>query len=275
MLVIDNIEAIYSSVVLALTEINMQIKEGKIVVLLGNNGSGKSTTLKCISGVLATEDGELNEGKIELNGKRIDKYHPEKIARMGICHCLQGHPVFEQLTTEENLLMGAYLQGNKEILKKDLEKIYSYFPKLASRRNQLSGFLSGGEQQMLVIGRALMMHPKLLLLDEPSLGLAPMVVQEIFKVIKDINQEQKTAFLIAEQNTMAALLVADYGYVLQNGRVILEGTSDILRNHQEIKKSYMGSISGSLNKNYYTYIRQKRNHGNNGNNIHEDSLPSK
>jgi branched-chain amino acid transport system ATP-binding protein len=264
MLVIDNIEAIYSDVVLALTEVNMQIDASQIVVLLGNNGSGKSTTLKCISGVLATEDGELNEGKIELNGKRIDKYDPEKIARMGICHCLQGHPVFEQLTTDENLLMGGFLQGNKNILKKELEKVYAYFPRLASRRNQLSGYLSGGEQQMLVIGRALMTHPKLLLLDEPSLGLAPMVVTEIFKVIKDINKEQKTAFLIAEQNTVAALSVADYGYILQNGRVILQGTADVLSDHQEVKKSYMGSMSGALDKNYYTYIRQKRSQ--NGNN---------
>jgi branched-chain amino acid transport system ATP-binding protein len=264
MLVIDNIEAIYSSVVLALTEVNMSIDEGKIVVLLGNNGSGKSTTLKCISGVLATEDGELNEGKIELNGQRIDKFNPEKIARMGICHCMQGHPVFEQLTAEENLLMGAYLQRNKDILKADLEKVYSYFPKLAARRNQLSGYLSGGEQQMLVIGRALMTHPKLLLLDEPSLGLAPMVVTEIFKVIKEINKKQKTAFLIAEQNTVAALSVADYGYILQNGRVILEGAAGILSDHQEVRKSYMGSIAGGQDKNYYTYIRQKRNRNGNG-----------
>jgi branched-chain amino acid transport system ATP-binding protein len=266
MLVIDNIEAIYSDVVLALTEVNMRIDESQIVVLLGNNGSGKSTTLKCISGVLATEDGELNEGKIELNGKRIDKFHPEKIARMGVCHCLQGHPVFEQLTTEENLLMGGFLQRDRNILKKDLERVYTYFPRLASRRNQLSGYLSGGEQQMLVIGRALMTHPRLLLLDEPSLGLAPMVVTEIFKVIKEINQEQKTAFLIAEQNTVAALSVADYGYILQNGRVILSGAASILSDHQEIKKSFMGSMTGTLDKNYYTYIRQKRTQNGNGQN---------
>jgi branched-chain amino acid transport system ATP-binding protein len=262
MLFVDNIEAIYSGVVLALTEVTMRIEVGQIVVLLGNNGSGKSTTLKCISGVLATEDGKINEGKIELNGKRIDKLHPEQIARSGICHCLQGHPVFEQLTTEENLLMGGFLQKNKDILKKDLEKVYSYFPKLASRRNQLSGYLSGGEQQMLVIGRALMTRPKLLLLDEPSLGLAPMVVKEIFMVIRAINKEQNTAFLIAEQNTVAALSVAGYGYILQNGRVILEGNPADLRDHQEVKKSYLGSRSDGLNNNYYTYIRQKRN--NNG-----------
>jgi branched-chain amino acid transport system ATP-binding protein len=259
MLVIDNVEAIYASVVLALTEVTMRINDGQIVVLLGNNGSGKSTTLKCISGVLAIEDGEINEGNIQLNGKRIDKLNPEQIARLGICHCLQGHPVFEQLTTEENLLMGAYLQRNKDVLKADLEKVYAYFPKLADRRNQLSGYLSGGEQQMLVIGRALMTHPKIMLLDEPSLGLAPMVVIEIFKVIKDINKEDKTAFLLAEQNTIAALSVADYGYILQNGRVILEGTAGELSHHQQVKKSYLGSKSQGADSNYYSYIRQKRN----------------
>jgi branched-chain amino acid transport system ATP-binding protein len=266
MLVIDNVEAIYASVVLAITEVTMRVNDGHIVVLLGNNGSGKSTTLKCISGVLATEDGKINEGKIQLNGKRIDKLYPEQIARLGICHCLQGHPVFEQLTTEENLIMGAYLQRNKDVLKTDLEKVYSYFPKLAARRKVLSGYLSGGEQQMLVIGRALMTHPKILLLDEPSLGLAPMVVVEIFKVIKDINKEQKTAFLIAEQNTVAALSVADYGYILQNGRVILEGTAVEISDHQEVKKSYLGSMSQGADRNYYTYIRQKRNNhlGSNG-----------
>jgi branched-chain amino acid transport system ATP-binding protein len=257
MLVIDNIEAIYANVVLALTEVNLKIEEGSITVILGNNGSGKSTALKCISGVLATEDGKLNEGKIELNGKRIDKFNPEKIAKMGICHCLQGHPVFEQLTTEENLLMGAYLQRNTEDIKKDLARVYGYFPKLLARRNQRSGYLSGGEQQMLVIGRALMTCPKIMLLDEPSLGLAPMVVVEIYKVIKNINQEQKTTFLIAEQNTVAALSIADYGYVLQNGRVILEGPASTLRNHQDVKKSFLGSTPGGLEKNYYSYIRQK------------------
>jgi branched-chain amino acid transport system ATP-binding protein len=257
MLVIDNIEAIYSNVVLALTEVKMKVGEGTIVALLGNNGSGKSTTLKCISGVLAIEEGKLKEGKIEFNGKRIDKLNPEKIAKMGVCHCLQGHPVFEQLTTEENLLMGSYLQKDKEVVKKDLTQVYEYFPRLASRKNQQSGYLSGGEQQMLVIGRALMTHPRLLLLDEPSLGLAPMVVLEIFKVIKNINQEQKTSFLIAEQNTVAALSVADYGYILQNGRVILEGAAETLRNHQEVKKSYLGSSSGGIENNYYSFIRKR------------------
>lgn len=259
MLRVHNVEAIYASVVLALTEVNIQVKEGQIVVLLGNNGSGKSTTLKCISGVLATEDGELNDGNIEFNGQRIDKFHPEKIAKLGICHCLQGHPVFEQLTTEENLLMGAYLQHNQDVVKQDLAKVYGYFPKLAARRRQLSGYLSGGEQQMLVIGRALMTHPRVLLLDEPSLGLAPMVVTEIFRVIGDINKEQNTSFLIAEQNTAAALSVADYGYILQNGRVVLEGSADVLRDHQEVKKSYLGSAGGGPGNNYYSYLRRKRN----------------
>jgi len=240
MLVIDNIEVIYSDVILALSEVSMRVEDGSIVVLLGGNGAGKSTTLKSVSGVLATEDGKLNEGKIELDGKRIDKMDPEDIARLGICHVLQERAVFQQLSTEENLLMGAYLRRDRNNIKKDMEGVYEYFPKLAALCNQKSGYLSGGEQQMLVIGRAFMARPRIMLLDEPSLGLAPAIAAGIFEVVKKINQEQKTSLLIAEQNAIAALSIADYGYVLENGKVVLDGPAQTLKGHQRIKQSYLG-----------------------------------
>jgi branched-chain amino acid transport system ATP-binding protein len=264
MLVLDNIEAIYLDVVLALTEVTMRIEDGSIVVLLGNNGSGKSTTLKSISGVLSLEEGRLNTGKIELDGKRIDHLNPEQIARLGLCHVLQGHPVFEELTTEENLIMGAYLIKKRQDFAADLAHIYGYFPKLQKLKERKAGYLSGGEQQMLVIGRALMARPRILLLDEPSLGLAPRVVAEIFEVIKNINKEQHTTFLIAEQNAHAVLAIADYGYILQTARVVLEGKSDVLSSHHDIKKSYLGDAGDGVEKNYYAYLynnymRKKRN----------------
>ncbi|MDP2917772.1 MAG: ABC transporter ATP-binding protein [Dehalococcoidia bacterium] len=243
MLKLNNIEAVYSDVVLALTGVSMQVTDGNVVVLLGNNGSGKSTTLKSISGVLDTEDGELTEGSIELDGKRIDKMKPETIARLGVCHVVQGRPVFPQLTTEENLLMGAYMRKDNGV-KADMAQVYEYFPKLVPLRKQKSGYLSGGEQQMLVIGRAFLTRPRIMLLDEPSLGLAPMMVAEMFTILKKINREQKTAFLIAEQNAAAALSIADYGYLLQNGKVALEGTAPVLKEHQGVKKSYLGVTAG-------------------------------
>jgi branched-chain amino acid transport system ATP-binding protein len=261
MLVLDNIEVIYLEVVLALTEISMQVADGSIVVLLGNNGSGKSTTLKAISGVLATEDGKLNTGRIELDGRRIDKLNPEQIARLGICHVIQGHPVFAELTTEQNLMMGAYLRRDSMAVKKDLDRVFEYFPQLKALRGRKGGFLSGGEQQMLVIGRALMAHPRIMLLDEPSLGLAPKIVAEIFQVIKQINEEQKATFFIAEQNAHAIFPIADYGYILQTGKITLEGSSQILQTHHEIRKSYLGPDGQLATQNYYAYIRQKRNLG--------------
>jgi branched-chain amino acid transport system ATP-binding protein len=259
MLILDNLEAIYQNIVLALSEVNMRIEEGKVVVLLGNNGSGKSTTLKCISGVLQIEDGKLNSGKVELDGRRIDRLNPEQIARLGLCHVLQGHPVFDELTVEENLIMGAFLHSDRHNLKSGLEQAYTYFPKLERLGKRKAGYLSGGEQQMLVIARGLMARPRLMLLDEPSLGLAPRVVGEIFQIVKKINQEQNTTFLIAEQNAFAVLPIADYGYILQTGKVVLEGTAAILSTHQDIRKSYLGSASQGHETNYYSYIRSKRN----------------
>jgi len=244
MLKIDKIKVVYSGVVLALNEVSMVVEEGNIVALIGSNGSGKSTTLKSISGVLATENGKVTEGTIMLDGKRIDRLDPEQIARMGICHVLQGRSVFAQLTTEENLLMGAYLRRDRQKIKEDLYQVYHYFPGLETLRQQKSGYLSGGEQQMLVIGRAFMARPKIMLLDEPSLGLAPKLISNIYDIIKQLNREEKTSLIIAEQNAVAALAIANYGYVLQNGRIASEGPAEVLTDQQAVKELYLGLNGG-------------------------------
>jgi branched-chain amino acid transport system ATP-binding protein len=243
---IDKIKAVYSSVVLALNEVSLVVPEGKIIALIGSNGSGKSTTLKSISGVLATEDGKVTEGTIMLEDRRIDRLIPEQIARLGICHVLQGRSVFTHLTTDENLIMGAYLRNNRKKIKDDLDRVYNYFPRLETLRQQKSGYLSGGEQQMLVIGRAYMAHPKIMLLDEPSLGLAPKIISSIYDIVRRINRDEKTSLIIAEQNAAAALSVADYGYVLQNGRISAEGSGEVLAGQQAVKEGYLGLNGGSI-----------------------------
>jgi len=240
MLVLDSIKAVYSDVVLGLDGVSLRLDAGSVVVLLGSNGSGKSTTLKSISGVLRIEDGELTEGTIELDGSRIDRLTPEEIAGLGICHVLQGRSIFPQLTTEENLLMGAYLRRDRQNVKKDLARVYDYFPKLTPLRTRKSGYLSGGEQQMLVVGRALMSHPRIMLLDEPSLGLAPGIIGDLFAILKQINEEEKTSLLVAEQNAAAALAIADYGYVLQSGKIAASGDADSLSSHARVKQAYLG-----------------------------------
>jgi branched-chain amino acid transport system ATP-binding protein len=243
MLTLNNIEAVYGGVVLALSEVSLKIDSGQVVILLGSNGSGKSTTLKCISGVLKTEEGKITEGTIEFEGQRIDGKAPEHVAKLGIRHVLQERSAFLHLTVEENLLMGTYLRRDKTVIKKDMDKVYGYFPQLASRRRQNGGYLSGGEQQMLVIGRALMARPKLIMLDEPSLGLAPGLVSELFGILKQINVQEKTTLLIAEQNTEASLAIADHGIILQNGKVGFSGTADQLMDHHNIKGYYLGEKS--------------------------------
>lgn len=258
LLQVNKIEVKYLGVVLALKDLTIRVDSGKVVAILGGNGSGKSTTLKAISGVLATEDGKLTEGTIELNGQRIDRYNPEAIARLGICHVMQGHPVFSQLTTEENLQMGAYLRRDKEGVKKDLERVFDYFPKLQPLRQRRSGYLSGGEQQMLVIGRALMSRPKLMLLDEPSLGLAPAIITNLFPILKRINMEENTSLLIAEQNSGAALSIADYGYILQNGSVVAEGTPEQLKNSERLRESYLGTNGRGTVQSYYRSLAGNR-----------------
>lgn len=240
MLKVEKIKAVYSGIVLALAEVFLTVGDGSVVALLGSNGSGKTTTLKSISGILRTEDGNLTRGTVEFDGKRIDRLTPERIARMGLTHVLQGRAVFSQLTTEENLWMGAYLRRDRNLIKKDMVRVFEYFPKLAERRHQKGGYLSGGEQQMLVIGRALMARPKIILLDEPSLGLAPTIITGIFDILKKINEEEKTSLLIAEQNAAVALDIADYAYILQNGRVSSEGSAESLMDRRLVGANYLG-----------------------------------
>jgi branched-chain amino acid transport system ATP-binding protein len=246
MLEVKNIKSVYSDVVLAISDVSLSVGEGRIVALIGSNGSGKSTTLKSISGVLATEDGEVTEGTVEFDGKRIDTLDPERIARLGICHVLQGRSIFAHLTAEENLMMGAYLRRDSRQLKEDMARIYDYFPQLKGLRQRKSGYLSGGEQQMLVIGRALMAKPRLMLLDEPSLGIAPGIIRTIYENLRKINEEQGIAMIIAEQNAVAALSIAHYGYLLRNGNLAAEGPAAQLADEQAIKARYFGSGEGGF-----------------------------
>jgi branched-chain amino acid transport system ATP-binding protein len=236
------------------------VAPGSVVALLGANGSGKTTTLKAISGLLRSEEGEVTDGNIEYKGELIEKRNPEDIARKGIIQVLEGGQVLEQLTVEENLVVGAAIVGKRSAIKADLQMIYEYFPKLADLRRNTSGYLSGGERQMLCIGRALMAHPKLILLDEPSRGLAPKLVQSIFEIVRRINVNEKTSVLLVEQNARAALAVADYGYIIENGRIVLSGPAEQLRENEEIKEFYLGLSSGER-KNYREvkhYKRRKR-----------------
>jgi branched-chain amino acid transport system ATP-binding protein len=261
MLELKNIKAVYSDVVLALDDVSLTLEQGSVVVLLGSNGSGKSTTLKSISSVLRVEDGELTEGSIELDGRRIDRLSPEQIAKLGIRHVLQGRSIFPQLTTEENLLMGAYLRRDRQGTREDLERVYENFAKLAPLRDRKSGYLSGGEQQMLVIGRALMGHPKVMLLDEPSLGLAPNLIGDLFSILKHINKTEKTSLLIAEQNAAAALAIADYGYVLQSGRIVTSGKTKSLQSYARVKQAYLGLDENGAFLSRHDYRRETTNDG--------------
>ncbi|MEM9409023.1 MAG: ABC transporter ATP-binding protein, partial [Acidobacteriota bacterium] len=219
MLQLNNIEVIYNDVILVLKGLSLRVEQGQIAALLGTNGAGKSTTLKAISGLLKPEDGAVTDGNIEFEGHRIDTLAAEDVVRQGIFQVMEGRRVFEHLNIEENLLAGAYTRGDRGALRDDIERVYTYFPRLKERRAQQAGFLSGGEQQMLAIGRAMMARPKVMLLDEPSLGLAPLLVQEIFDIVKRINESEGTSILLVEQNATLALKIADYGYIMENGRV--------------------------------------------------------
>ena len=262
MLALMNIEVIYSEVILVLKGVSMEVPEGKIVVLLGSNGAGKTTTLKAISGLLYTELGEVTDGSIEFDGSRIGRKNPEEIVRMGIVQVLEGRPSFEQLTVEENLMIGACsLRESSGEVKKRLDLIYSYFPRLQALHDRISGYLSGGEKQMLVIGRALMARPRLMLLDEPSLGLSPLLVKEIFKMIEVINKQEGPSILLVEQSANIALSISDYGYVMENGRVVLDGPSPKLRENEDIKEFYLGLSEVGKRKSYRDvkhYRRRKR-----------------
>lgn len=226
MLKLNAIEVKYSGIILVLRGVSIEVPDRAIVALLGANGAGKTTTLKAISGLLRLEAGRVTDGSIEFDGMRIDKNNPELIVKMGISQVMEGRRIFEHLITEENLMAGAHLRNEKAAVKRQLELVYNYFPKLKPLRHKISGYLSGGEQQMLVIGRAMMAVPKLMLLDEPSLGLAPILMKEVFAILDKLNREQGTAMLLVEQNAMLALDIAQYGYVMETGRVMLSGPSD-------------------------------------------------
>jgi branched-chain amino acid transport system ATP-binding protein len=261
MLQVNNIEVVYMNVIQVLRGVSLGVGDGKIVALLGANGAGKTTTLKAVSGMLRTEEGEVTDGSIDFDGKRIDRYGPEEVAALGISQVMEGRRVLEHLSVEENLYIGAYRRKDRAGVKKDIEMVFDYFPQIKRLRHQMSGYLSGGEQQMLVIGRALMARPKLMLLDEPSLGLAPLLVQEIYEIIERINTEQKMAILLVEQNARAALGIADYGYVMENGRVVLEGSAEKLRDNEDVQEFYMGLSTVGSKKSYRDvkhYRRRKR-----------------
>jgi branched-chain amino acid transport system ATP-binding protein len=261
MLQVNNIEVFYMRVIQVLRGVSLEVGDGQIVALLGANGGGKTTVLKAISGMLKTEEGEVTNGSVVFNGLRIDKKNPEDIASMGISQVMEGRRVLGHLSVEENLLIGAYRRKDRSGVKKDLEMVFGYFPRLKNLRKRTSGYLSGGEQQMMVIGRALMSSPELMLLDEPSLGLAPLMVQEIFEIIRRINIEQKVSILLVEQNVRAALGIAHHGYVMENGRVVMEGPADKLKDNEDVKEFYMGLSAIGSQKSYRDvkhYRRRKR-----------------
>jgi branched-chain amino acid transport system ATP-binding protein len=260
MLELKNVEVIYDDVILVLKGLSLSVAEGKIVALLGSNGAGKSTTLKAISGLLRSEEGEVTDGGIFFQGQPMHELPPEAVVRRGIFQVMEGRRVFEDLTVDENIDMGGYTRNDRAGLRLDKEACYELFPRLKERRKKLAGYLSGGEQQMLAISRALMARPKLMMLDEPSLGLAPLLVAEIFRIIKRINEERKTTILLVEQNANLALSIADYGYIMENGRVVLDGEPDKLRANEDVKEFYLGG--GESGKKSYkdlkSYKRRKR-----------------
>jgi branched-chain amino acid transport system ATP-binding protein len=258
-LALKNVEVVYDDVILVLKGLSLEVPDGKIVALLGSNGAGKSTTLKAISGLLHAEEGEVTDGAIELDGERIDVLEPEVIVRRGVFQVMEGRRVFEDLTVDENIEMGGYTRSDRAGLRRDREMVFEYFPRLRERRRRLAGYLSGGEQQMLAISRALMARPKLILLDEPSLGLAPLLVREIFEILVRVNKEAKTSFLLVEQNANLALAVADFGYIMEGGRIVLDGEPDKLRANEDVKEFYLGGGARETSyKNLKSYKRRKR-----------------
>jgi branched-chain amino acid transport system ATP-binding protein len=258
---VNNIEVIYDHVILVLKGVSLQVPQGKIVALLGANGAGKSTTLKTISTLLRGERGDVTKGEVQFKGERIDQLTPNELVKRGLSQVMEGRHCFGHLTIEENLLTGAYTRSaSRAELKESLEKVYHYFPRLRERRNSQAGYTSGGEQQMCAIGRALMAKPSMILLDEPSMGIAPQIVEEIFGIVKDLNTKEQVSFLLAEQNTNVALRYADFGYILENGRVVMEGEASELANNEDVKEFYLG-MSGAGRKSFRDmkfYRRRKR-----------------
>ena len=258
---INNIEVIYDHVILVLKGVSLTVPEGKIVALLGGNGAGKSTTLKSISTLLRGERGEVTKGSIEFQGARVDQLTPNELVKMGMCQVMEGRHCFGHLTVEENLLTGAFTRkGGRAELRDELERVYHYFPRLKQRRSSLAGYTSGGEQQMTAVGRALMARPKMILLDEPSMGLAPQIVEEIFEIVTDLNTKEHVTFLLAEQNTSVALRYADYGYILENGRVVMDGAAADLAANEDVKEFYLGLATGARKsfRDVKSYRRRKR-----------------
>jgi len=257
---VENVEVVYNDVVLVLKGLSLSAEEGRITALLGANGAGKSTTLKAISGLLDGEDGEVTDGAVVYQGKPIHGWPPERIVRSGIFQVMEGRRIFADLTVEENLRCGAFTRPGSET-PGSMERVYNYFPRLRERRKQLAGYMSGGEQQMLAIGRALMAKPKLLLLDEPSLGLAPLLVEEIFEIVKRVNAEEGVTVLLVEQNARAALSIAERGYIMENGRIVLDGAADELLNNPDVQEFYLGLSNAGEKRSYRDvkhYRRRKR-----------------
>ncbi len=258
---VNNIEVIYDHVILVLKGVSLAVPERGIVAILGANGAGKTTTLKAISNLLKAERGEVTKGSIEFRGERVDRMTPNELVRRGCIQVMEGRHCFGHLTIEENLLTGAFTRrdGNAAI-KRDLEKIYELFPRLKQRRASMAGYTSGGEQQMCAVGRAMMSKPNMILLDEPSMGLAPQIVEEIFEIVKRLNSEEGVSFLIAEQNTSMALKYATYGYILETGRVVMDGEAKMLRENEDVKEFYLGVAEGAKKsfRNVKSYKRRKR-----------------
>ncbi|MBM3598415.1 MAG: ABC transporter ATP-binding protein [Alphaproteobacteria bacterium] len=261
LLQVSNIEVIYDHVILVLKGVSLSVPEGGIVALLGANGAGKSTTLKAISNLLRAERGDVTKGSIEYKGQRIDGLTPNDLVKRGVIQVMEGRHVFGHLTVEENVMTGAYTRNDgAAAIRDDLDLVYRYFPRLKERRRSVAGYTSGGEQQMTAIGRALMSRPKMILLDEPSMGLAPQLVEEIFEIVKRLNEQEKVSFLLAEQNTNIALRYAKYGYILENGRVVMDGDATALAANEDVKEFYLG-LSGTKRKSYREvkhYRRRKR-----------------
>ncbi|MCW5675021.1 MAG: ABC transporter ATP-binding protein [Xanthobacteraceae bacterium] len=258
---INNIEVIYDHVILVLKGVSLNVPKKGIVAILGANGAGKTTTLKAISNLLHAERGEVSKGSIVFDGKQVEDLSPNELVRQGCIQVMEGRHCFGHLTIEENLLTGAFTRADgRAAIKRDMERVYEYFPRLRERKNSLAGYTSGGEQQMCAIGRALMSRPKMILLDEPSMGLAPQIVEEIFDIVKDLNDKEGVTFLLAEQNTNMALKYAQYGYILENGRIVLDGDTASLRDNEDVKEFYLG-VSGAGRKSFRDvkhYKRRKR-----------------
>ena len=259
MLAVDNIEVVYNDVILVLRGLSLKVPQGQIVALLGSNGAGKSTTLKAISGLLKSEDGEITRGDITFLGEKINGIEPDKIVRRGIFQVMEGRRIISDMTVLENLRLGAFTRRDNEV-KSDIERVYQYFPRLKERTG-LAGYLSGGEQQMLAIGRAMMARPKLILMDEPSMGLSPLLVKEVFGIIKKLNRDLGVTILLVEQNARVALAVADYGYIMEQGKIVLDGSAATLQSNEDVKEFYLGQGGGEERKsfkNLKSFKRRKR-----------------